>query len=153
MDGQEPYADSPFHAGERQVQERLGVGDIEDWARKVVRPYLPEQHRDFHTALPFLVIAARDGRGRPWPTLLAGPQGFVTSPDPRALLLAAKTVAGDALDGALVEGADLGVLGIELATRRRNRVNGRVSADGPDAIGFAVDQAFGNCPQYIRERA
>ncbi len=29
--------DSPFHPGEREVQKRLGVGDIEDWARKVVR--------------------------------------------------------------------------------------------------------------------
>ena len=32
--------DSPFHRGEREVQERLGVGDIEEWARKVVHPYL-----------------------------------------------------------------------------------------------------------------
>ena len=51
---------SPFHAGEREVQERLGVRDIEDWARKVVRPFLPEQHREFHTSLPFLVAAAMD---------------------------------------------------------------------------------------------
>ena len=51
---------TPFHVGEQQVQERLGVRDIEDWARKVVRPYLPEEHRAFHTAMPFLVVAARD---------------------------------------------------------------------------------------------
>jgi hypothetical protein len=30
----------PFHPGERQIQERLGVSDIEDWARKVVRDHL-----------------------------------------------------------------------------------------------------------------
>ncbi len=143
---------SPFHVGEQRVQERLGVRDIEDWARKVVRPYLPEEHRAFHTALPFLVAAARDAEGRPWPTLLAGPEGFVTSPDPRSLVIEAKPVPGDALDGALMEGADLGILGIELATRRRNRVNGRVGEDGPGAIVFAVEQSFGNCPQYIRER-
>ncbi len=143
---------SPFHVGEQQVQERLGVRDIEDWARKVVRPYLPEEHRAFHTALPFLVAAARDAEGRPWPTLLAGREGFVTSPDPRSLVVEAKPVPGDALEGALVGGADLGILGIELATRRRNRVNGRVREDDSGAIVFAVEQAFGNCPQYIRER-
>ena len=49
-------------------------------------------------------------------------------------------------------GADIGILGIELATRRRNRVNGRVASNGSDAITFRVDQAFGNCPQYIHER-
>ncbi len=143
---------SPFHAGEQQVQERLGVRDIEDWARKVVRPYLPEEHRAFHTEMPFLVAAARDARGRPWPTLLAGREGFVTSPDPESLVIAAKPAPGDALEGALVEGADLGILGIELAARRRNRVNGRVREAGSGAIVFAVEQAFGNCPQYIRER-
>ena len=126
--------ESPFHGGEQEVQERLGVRDIEDWARKVVRPYLPEQHRAFHTALPFLVAAARDASGRPWVTLLAGPDGFVTSPDPQSLVIDAKPVPGDALEAALVAGADIGILGIELATRRRNRVNGRVSDDGSGAM-------------------
>ncbi|MCG8594759.1 MAG: pyridoxamine 5'-phosphate oxidase family protein [Kiloniellales bacterium] len=146
-------ARSPFHAGERQAQQRLGVRDIEDWARKVVRPYLPEQHRDFHTALPFLVAAARDGEGRPWATLLAGAEGFVTSPDPRTLVIDARPVPGDALEGRLTAGADLGILGIEPATRRRNRVNGRIAKDDDGAIALAVDQTFGNCPQYVRERA
>ncbi len=143
---------SPFHVGERQVQERLGVRDIEDWARKVVRPYLPEQHRAFHTALPFLVVAARDARGRPWVTLLTGPDGFVTSPDPRSLAIQAQTVPGDALAGALSGGAPIGILGIDLASRRRNRVNGRVAENGQGQLVCSVDQTFGNCPQYIRER-
>jgi ferredoxin-NADP reductase/predicted pyridoxine 5'-phosphate oxidase superfamily flavin-nucleotide-binding protein len=152
MPDRQPHDASPFHAGEQQVQDRLGVRDIEDWARKVVRPTLPEQHRAFYTALPFLVAAARDGEGRPWPTLLVGEEGFVSSPDAGSLSIAARPVPGDALQGSLAAGADLGILGIELATRRRNRVNGRVAEDGAGALVFAVDQSFGNCPQYIRER-
>ncbi len=144
---------SPFHRGEQQVQERLGVRDIEDWARQVVRPFLPAQHRAFHSALPFLAAAARDRQGRPWVTLLEGPAGFVTSPDDRHLAIDAEPVAGDALEGALGEGSEIGILGIELATRRRNRVNGRIVAKGDDGLRFRVDQSFGNCPQYIRERA
>ena len=147
-----PGEGSPFHPGEQAVQERLGVRDIEDWARKVVRDHLPEQHRAFHTAQPFLVAAARDGRDRPWVTLLDGPDGFVTSPDPGHLVIRSKPSPGDALEQAFSAGADVGILGIELATRRRNRVNGRVAENGNDAITFRVDQAFGNCPQYIRER-
>ncbi len=145
-------AESPFHLGEQKVQERLGVRDIEDWARKVVRHYLPEEHRAFHSAMPFLVVAARDEQGRPWPTLLTGREGFVTSPDPVSLVIDATPVPGDALEGALVTGTDLGILGIELATRRRNRVNGRIREDDSGAIVLAVEQTFGNCPQYIRER-
>ncbi|MGI9423599.1 MAG: pyridoxamine 5'-phosphate oxidase family protein, partial [Hyphomicrobiaceae bacterium] len=148
----QPNEASPFHRGERTVQERLGVRDIEDWARKVVRDHLPEQHRAFHTSLPFLVISTRDGRGRPWVTLLDGPDGFITSPDPHHLIIDAKPEPGDALADSFARGSDVGVLGIELATRRRNRVNGRVVANGSGGITIRVDQSFGNCPQYIRER-
>ena len=73
---------SPFHAGERRVQERLGVRDqIEPWARKVVRPYLPEEHRQFYAQLPYLVVSARDDEGRPWATLLSEEPGFIVSPE------------------------------------------------------------------------
>ena len=144
--------ESPFHPGEQEVQKRLGVRDIEDWARKVVRDYLPEDHRAFHTALPYLVIAARDAQERPWATILTGPEGFVASPDLQSLVIQAKPVRGDGLEEALKTGDDIGILGIELSTRRRNRVNGRIVNNSSGAIIFGVEQTFGNCPQYIRER-
>ena len=152
MLGQSPI-DSPFHAGEQAVQDRLGVRkDIELWARNVIREFLPEEHRDFYSAQPFVVAAARDRGGRPWATLLTGPPGFIHSPDPQTLMIGARPNAGDALDGAFTPGADVGLLGIELATRRRNRVNGRISANDREGIEFGVEQSFGNCPQYISER-
>ena len=143
---------SPFHAGERQVQRHLGVEAIEHWARKAIRPFMPEQHRDFHTSVPFLIAAARDAQERPWVTVLSGPDGFVTSPDHRSLAIAAAPPAGDALEGAFVAGADIGLLGIELATRRRNRVNGKIAPSASDSLLFVVGQSFGNCPQYITPR-
>lgn len=54
----------PFHKGEQTAQERAGVGDVASWARGVIRDFLPEQHRDFHRSLPFLVAAGRDAAGR-----------------------------------------------------------------------------------------
>jgi len=143
---------SPFHPGEHEAQERMGIRDIEHWARRVVRDHLPDEHRAFHTALPFVVAAARDASGRPWATILAGRKGFIDSPDPRTLVLNAAPAPGDALANALGPGADLGLLGIEFETRRRNRVNGRIAGRSAVRIDVAVDQSFGNCPQYIRER-
>ncbi len=143
---------SPFHQGEHMAQARQGVRDIEGWARKVVRDHLPEQHREFHTALPFLVIAARDETGRPWVTLLDGPDGFITSPDTRTLSITALPGQCDALHRGIQPEGDIGILGIELATRRRNRVNGRAGRVRSTGFDFHVDQTFGNCPQYIRER-
>jgi ferredoxin-NADP reductase/predicted pyridoxine 5'-phosphate oxidase superfamily flavin-nucleotide-binding protein len=144
---------SVFHAGERAIQTRVGVRErIDAWASRIVRPFMPDQHRAFYEALPFLVAAARDGDGRPWVTLLAGAPGFVAAPDPRTLRIGARPGPGDALAGALDAGGAVGLLGIDLAARRRNRLNGRAVAEADGGLTVTVDQSFGNCPQYIGER-
>lgn len=135
------------------MQTRMGVREaIEPFARRVVRDHLPEQHRAFYAQLPFIVVAARDAAARPWATLLAAPSGVADSPDPRTLDLHAVPSVGDALHDALAPGADLGVLGIEFHTRRRNRVNGRVASRTAGGMRLEVAQSFGNCPQYIHPR-
>ncbi len=68
------------------------------------------------------------------------------------LTIAARPIPGDPLATALTPGAKLGLLGIELPTRRRNRMNGRVVASDGEGFSVAVDQSFGNCPQYIQRR-
>jgi len=113
---------------------------------------MPEEHREFYGRLPFVVAAARDGRGRPWATILAGRPGFLTSPSPGTLVSSVLPSACDALAGVTSEGADVGFLGIELATRRRNRVNGRVATADDTGFTLNVEQSYGNCPQYIHER-
>ncbi|MEP3264469.1 MAG: hypothetical protein ABJN78_01750, partial [Hyphomicrobiales bacterium] len=51
---------NPFHKGELHAQAKTGAGDVAKWAGGFVRDYLPEQHREFHTAQPFLVVAGGD---------------------------------------------------------------------------------------------
>jgi ferredoxin-NADP reductase/predicted pyridoxine 5'-phosphate oxidase superfamily flavin-nucleotide-binding protein len=143
---------SPFHDGERRVQERLGDREVERWARGAIRNFMPDQHRIFFEEQPFMIAAARDSEGRPWATVLEGGPGFVRSPDAVSLEISAHPVPGDALEDALRAGADIGLIGIELATRRRNRVNGTLTSAGESGFRFSVGQSFGNCPQYIRAR-
>jgi predicted pyridoxine 5'-phosphate oxidase superfamily flavin-nucleotide-binding protein len=58
---------------------------------------------------------------------------------------------GDPAAPDFAAGADIGLLGIDLSTRRRNRANGRiVTRDGGLTVHIA--QSFGNCPQYIQTR-
>ena len=145
---------NPFHAGERAAQARACVGDLAAWAGSFIRDHLPEQHRAFHISLPFLVVSGGDAAGRTWITLIEGPDGFVTSPDPRHIHLASQAGTDDPLAAAFAQGTDIGGLGrgIELASRRRNRFSGHIR---PSAAGYAIDirQTFGNCPQYVSERA
>ncbi len=147
------HTESPFHPGEQQVQKRRGVRDeMENFARRVVRDHMPEQHQAFYAQLPFVLLGSVDDRGRPWASLLAGRPGFMTSPDAQTLDIAARPLFGDPLHATLEAGADVGLLGIELEERRRNRLTGRVASVRPDGFAIAVGQAFGNCPQYIQTR-
>jgi predicted pyridoxine 5'-phosphate oxidase superfamily flavin-nucleotide-binding protein len=85
--------------------------------------------------------------------VLAGPPGFAVSPDPYHLEIAAHPPAGDKLHDNLRLGASVGLLGIQLETRRRNRMNGTVVAMDDTRFTVRVRQSFGNCPQYIQARA
>ena len=136
------------------MQERAGVRDrVERTGLRVIRDFMPDQHRELFGKLPFLIVGSLDAQRRPWASILVGRPGFVTSPDPRTLRINALAGYGDPLGANIAVGARVGLLGIELATRRRNRMNGTIVEQ--DAGGFVVrvGQSFGNCPQYIQARA
>ncbi|MDM0076161.1 pyridoxamine 5'-phosphate oxidase family protein [Variovorax sp. J2P1-59] len=144
---------SPWHEGERAMQRLAGVREHMDaLGPRVIRDYMPEQHRSFFAQLPFLIVGSLDAELQPWASVLAAPPGFAQSPDEHHLRIDARPLAGDPLASALVPGAPLGLLGIEPHTRRRNRMNGVV--EQVDARGFSVEvqQSFGNCPKYIQAR-
>ncbi|MEM7687375.1 MAG: pyridoxamine 5'-phosphate oxidase family protein, partial [Pseudomonadota bacterium] len=145
------HAANPFHPGELRAQQRAGAADVAGWAADFIRPFMPPQHRDFFSKLPFLVVAGADATGRHWVTLLDGKEGFVSSPDERTLVVDSEVDAHDPLAEIFTVGGDVGLLGIELATRRRNRMNGKVRSVG-SSLAITVSQSFGNCPQYIHER-
>lgn len=150
----EPEGASPFHEGEQALQSQNGLREeAESMGRRMIRSFMPDQHRDFFSQLPFLVVGAVDDEGWPWASLFSGRPGFMQSPDPLTLEIASLGKKGDPVRDAIRPGAPLGLLGIEMHSRRRNRLNGRVSLSNGDGFTLAVDQSFGNCPQYIRHRS
>jgi hypothetical protein len=118
-----------------------------------IHDFMPEEHRLFLAQLPCLFVGATDVDGAPLATLLTGRPGFAQALDATRLHIGALPDVRDPAHLALSPGRDVGLLGIDFSTRRRNRVNGRIT--GRDAGGFsvAVSQSFGNCPQYIQRRA
>ncbi len=148
-----PHEGSPFHPGEQSVQDRLGVRErIEALGRRVIRGEMPEQHRLFFAQLPFLVLGVRGLDGWPCATLVAGAPGFAQATSATGLEVEALPHPDDPAAPGVALGAAVGLLGIELPTRRRNRLNGRVDAVTPTGFRIVVDQSFGNCPQYIQVR-
>lgn len=142
----------PFHAGEVAIQRSLGVAErMSEFGRRVVRDHMPDQHRHFYAQLPFLVAATVDPEGRPWATLIEGRPGFAHSPLPRCLCLERRPATDDPALAGWHADAAVGLLGIELHSRRRNRVNGTLRATST-GLQLEVEHAFGNCPQYIAQR-
>lgn len=145
--------DNPFHAGELAVHDRLGIRErMVDVGQRVIRTAMPEQHQRFYEQLPFMLAGSVDAAGRPWASMLVGAPGFVQAPDAKHLNFKVRPIPGDPLFEGVTMGAQLGFLGIELHTRRRNRVNGHVVACDAQGFSVEVDQSVGNCPQYIQGR-
>ena len=144
---------SPFHAGEQALQHDTGAfGTLSVAGPRVIRDHMPDQHRTFFEQLPWLVVGALDSTGQPWAWALAGPPGFMQSPDPHRLVVNAPVATRGTQAGVLEPGAPVGLLGIEPHTRRRNRMNGVVQAADDAGFSVRVGQSFGNCPRYIQAR-
>lgn len=146
-------ASSPWHCGELAMQARTGVQEkMAIVGAKVIRSYMPDQHRDFFANLPIIFIAAEDAGGDLWASALVGEPGFIASPDSERLCINAGFNPLDPLYEGIESGDDVGVLGIELQTRRRNRINGKVMVGDRQQLQITVKQSFGNCPKYIQKR-
>ncbi|RCK38456.1 pyridoxamine 5'-phosphate oxidase [Thalassospira profundimaris] len=146
-------APTPWHAGEIRLQQILGVdARMNEVGRKVLRDHLIEQHRLFYPQLPFVVLGSVDPDGRPWATLRANKPGFLFATDIYHLAVSLPRDGDDPADAGMEDGDAIGLLGIELHTRRRNRLNGTISRTNEASFDITVGHSFGNCPKYITPR-
>jgi predicted pyridoxine 5'-phosphate oxidase superfamily flavin-nucleotide-binding protein len=124
-----------FHEGELAVQQLAGVsGQAARLSRMLAAPRLDGGIGAFLAEREFVVITARDRSQRLWTSALWGAPGFLAAHG-STLTVDAVPSADDPLAD-LAPGQPVGLIAIEFATRRRVR----------------VDQAYGNCPQYIQQR-
>jgi uncharacterized protein len=141
----------PFHEGELEVQRRAGVAATAERVGRIVRSEIPEVAREFLTEQRFAVLAAADGEERVWATLVYGEPGFLTASE-NVLRIAARPGPEDPLASRLAVETEVGVLVIDLATRRRMRINGRSRPWGASGLEIAPREVYANCPKYIQQR-
>ena len=153
MPAEELSPSSPWHAGELQIQRHAGVLEqMDPVGRQVLRRFMLDQHREFYPMLPFIVIGTVDGEGTPWATIRSGRPGFLQAPDAQTLSIDAASDPDDPAEAGMNDGDPIGLVGVDLITRRRNRMNGTVIRSNSDRFSVAVGQSFGNCPRYIQHR-
>jgi hypothetical protein len=137
-----------FHEGERRAQSLAGFNAVTG----AFHDSMPDQHRSFFAALPYIFASSIDDNGWPVATLFSGPPGFISSPDERHLRIHALRREDDPGQAAMRPGQHIGLLGLDFSNRRRNRANGHISRMDKNRLEIAVVQSFGNCPKYIQSR-
>ena len=142
---------SRYHAGELEVQERAGARAMAERVGGIIRPELPRDAREFLLDQPMLVVGSVGADGRVWASPLVGEPGFARALDERTVLIGARPAPGDPRNDNLALPGAVGILAIELQSRRRIRLNGRTHGH-PEGILVRVEQAYGNCPKYIQAR-
>lgn len=101
----------------------------------------------FLTTQRFAAITGRDRRGVLWVSPLSGQPGFLNGGED-TLRISAVPREGDPLHRMPV-GQQIGLIAIDFAARRRMRINGSLTESDDASMTVHVDQAYGNCPQYI----
>ena len=143
---------SKFHAGELEVQARAGVRDTARRVAGVIRSTMPPTAQEFVRSQQMVVMSTVDSDGRVWASILTGKPGFIQAVDERTLRIDAEPVSGEPLSENLKTGDEIGVLVIELSTRRRMKVKGKAELLQKRGIYVHAERVYALCPKYIQAR-
>ncbi len=153
--GDDHVSDQPFHDGEIAVQERAGERDLARRHGAAISSRIIPGALSFLARQRLLAVSAAGDDGHLWASVWCGQPGFVRSEDGQRVSILPSLMAASPDDPVLRRlgiGRDLGILAIELASRRRLRINGPVERISPEEIGVLVRESVPNCPKYIQRR-
>ncbi len=140
-----------FHEGEVLTQRRAGVeADAARLENMINTAQLSAGAAKFLASQRFAALTGRDQQGVLWTSPLSAPPGFLRG-DGDILHISAAPREGDPLHRMPI-GQQVGLISVDFAARRRLRINGTLVQDGDTGMRVHVDQAYGNCPQYIHRR-
>lgn len=143
-----------YHAGELEVQSKVGRFDDAVRVAAAIRPFVPPRLARFLATQPWILLGALDSRGRVSASVRTGPPGFIAAEDPVTVHISGRPAPDDPL-GDLRPLDRIALLAIDPARRFRARINGTVAArpagSGP-GLTVTVGQAYPNCMKYIQRR-
>ncbi|MEH6458187.1 MAG: pyridoxamine 5'-phosphate oxidase family protein [Cocleimonas sp.] len=144
---------NPFHQGESYIQARAGASkELVAMANQAITDFMPNQHQTFFKMLPMIFIGAKDKHQDVWASILIGKPGFIQINDEHSFTINSQFMDIDPLVVDLKVGDEMGFLGIQFETRRRNRVSALITEVTTSHITLKIKQCYGNCPKYIQRR-
>lgn len=146
---------SIFHRGERVIQERAGETSLADRNAVVLTDTVISGARPFIGKQSMVVLGSVDAQGGVWSSVMFGKPGFVHTEAGKSIVLDAPLGQRDDTDPFwrnIEANPSIGMLFIELGSRRRYRVNGSLIDNQASGIEVGVIEAYPNCPKYIQRR-
>jgi len=146
---------SPFHQGELDVQKLAKESDIAQRNGSVISNKILPGVIPFINQQNILIVSSIDTQGKVWVSVLIGNPGFISAPNNTSLILHTRSIINNANDPFwqnIKTSPKVGLLAIELSTRRRFRVNGNIQPNDNTHFTITVEQAYPNCPKFIQRR-
>ena len=147
--------ESPYHAGELQVQERVGVLSEGAKNAQVIQDSIVKGALRYISQQPMAVLGSLDHEQNVWASVFVGKPGFMKADDERTVTFDLTTMVHNPHDPFwenIQQHPEVGMLAIELASRRRLRVNGKITRVSDDLLRLHVEESYPNCPKYIQRR-
>lgn len=144
-----------FHAGELTAQKKANETAIAARNGANVADTIIRGAFNFIRQQKTLYVGSIDQSGRVWASILIGKPGFLhPSDDASTLTIDLAKVTKQQLDPLwenIRHNNQVGLLLLELTTRRRLKINGEVTLDG-DLLHVHVTESVPICPRYIQRR-
>ena len=144
-----------FHEGELAVQRLAHEAETASYRVDMLRDSIPLGAIPFLGQQSMLAAGSVDDSGHVWASMLFGRPGFLEpTADARGLHIHLEQTVpqpGDPFLTNLEAHPEIGLLAIELTTRRRLRMNGIAKKTG-DLLSVAIRESYPLCPKYIQKR-
>jgi uncharacterized protein len=146
---------SPFHEGELEAQSLAGESQMAERSGVLIADRIIAGARPFLHQQSMAVFGSRDCDDNLWSSIVFGHPGFMRSDDGYAVdfdLSQVAVQAEDPLWANIEANPAVGMLAIDLGTRRRIRINGLLNRTLENSLHLSVQEAYPNCPKYITRR-
>jgi uncharacterized protein len=147
--------ENPYHEGELLVQRRVGEAEMAQRNGQVIADTIVGGALKFIEQQPMVILGSVDAQQNVWASVLFGSPGFIKPIDSQAIefdLTQAMLNPDDPFWANIQTEKRIGMLVIELSSRRRLRINGTIAQLTSDRLRLDVLESYPNCPKYIQRR-
>ena len=144
-----------YHDGEIRVQTRAGMRDTANRNGRMISNAIPKGAVLFVEQQIMAVFGSVDENGQLWCSVIFGQPGFIHAPNVNTLEINTQLTGITTVDPFwrnIKTQPQVGLLLIELSTRRRLRINGQLINTAEHLYTLDIQQAYPNCPKYIQRR-